>query len=294
MLKVMPYKIGSISAKSIAKHFAVKRVHTPTFISKARHIILNWGRSAPINPANIGRWQGRMINKFTAVANASCKLKTLRILTENGVRCPLYFASASEAQSWLDASPEGSKLYSRGILNGCKGRGITIVRKGQRVGNERLHTVSASGREYRLHVFNINGEYQVIDAVVKKKMSEQKLLEMGITEVNKEIKNFENGWVFTRGDLVLFDTWKEEAIKAVKALGLDFGAVDMTVRDDIPCILEVNTSPGMKPGLTVHKAYVRAISTILGITFNEEEYNRRYDVNQNGDPSDESGNSEED
>jgi hypothetical protein len=36
-----------------------------------------------------------------------------------------------------------------------------------------------------------------------------------------------------------------QAKAAVAALGLDFGAVDVIVHDDIPMVLEVNTAPGL-------------------------------------------------
>ena len=54
----------------------------------------------------------------------------------------------------------------------------------------------------------------------------------------------------------------DEAIKAVAALGLQFGAVDCCLdTDDKPWIIEVNTGPGLEG--TAFKNYVAAFSKMI-------------------------------
>lgn len=73
------------------------------------------------------------------------------------------------------------------------------------------------------------------------------------TADQKLIRNRSNGWVFTRNDIdPLPQDALTQAVNAVAALGLDFGAVDLVIgRDDeLAYVLEVNTAPGLE-GTTV-------------------------------------------
>lgn len=68
-----------------------------------------------------------------------------------------------------------------------------------------------------------------------------------------------------RDGVVVSDETKAEAVKAVAALGLDFGAVDIVIdREGKPVILEVNTAPGIQ-GTTLTN-YKRAIESWLTAT----------------------------
>ena len=61
--------------------------------------------------------------------------------------------------------------------------------------------------------------------------------------------------------MVISDTLKEAAVKAVNSLGLDFGAVDICEDEEgNPYVFEVNTAPGIE-GTTVekyHTAFIEA------------------------------------
>jgi glutathione synthase/RimK-type ligase-like ATP-grasp enzyme len=61
----------------------------------------------------------------------------------------------------------------------------------------------------------------------------------------------------------LSEAAKEASIRAVAALGLDFGGVDILVKKDGSCaVLEVNSAPGIE-GTTLDK-YAEAINATVG------------------------------
>ncbi len=101
--------------------------------------------------------------------------------------------------------------------------------------------------EYRLHVF----DGRVIDIQQKRKRR-------GIPneEIDYQIRNTASGWVYCRDDVDCPDSCSALAIRAVAALGLDFGAVDIGYNrhTQTPCVYEVNTAPGLE-GTTLTRYY---------------------------------------
>ena len=73
------------------------------------------------------------------------------------------------------------------------------------------------------------------------------------------IRNHANGWVYARAEIAPPEELLSSAAKAVKLLGLDFGAVDIGHRviDNKFFVFEVNTAPGLE-GTTLDK-YSKAI-----------------------------------
>jgi D-alanine-D-alanine ligase-like ATP-grasp enzyme len=78
-------------------------------------------------------------------------------------------------------------------------------------------------------------------------------------EVNWQIRNNANGFVYVREDVNPDQRAIDLAIAAVKVLGLDMGAVDLIFNEkqDKWFLLEVNTAPGLE-GTTPHD-YATAI-----------------------------------
>lgn len=247
MLKpvVYPYKMGSKSAKTLARALDTLRVYpNKHYKPKSNHLIINWGNSR-FPMWDYMRW-GKFLNRPHHVNTAANKLLSFRAFTTNLISCPLWTKETSIAQQWID---DGYRVFGRQTLTGHSGEGILIFNQGDEVTPCPLYTREVKkDKEYRVHVFN----GKVIDYQQKKKK-----LNFEGESVNG-IRNYANGWVYARNDVVLSEEVREEAIKAVKALGLDFGAVDVcTVKGGGVCVFEVNTACGLE-GTTITK-YVDAI-----------------------------------
>jgi hypothetical protein len=107
--------------------------------------------------------------------------------------------------------------------------------------------------EFRVHVFC--GE--VIDYVEKKAK-----LDRDPSTFNEYVRSHANGWMFCRDGVYHSDGVKAEAVKAVSALDLDFGAVDVIIHEGLPYVLEVNTAPALE-GTTLER-YAYAINSKFG------------------------------
>lgn len=157
---------------------------------------------------------------------------------------PEWTTSIDVARAW------NSVVVSRHLLRSSEGRGITIADTPDAIQNAPLYVkyIKKLG-EYRVHV--AFGEVLSISQKRRRNGND-----------SSRIRNTANGYVFCRDNVVLPEGINELALKAVQALGLDFGAVDIIYnRHYNQCyVLEVNTAPGIE-GTTVNEyanAFVRA------------------------------------
>ena len=82
-------------------------------------------------------------------------------------------------------------------------------------------------------------------------------------QVDFQIRNAANGFVFARNAIDLPDDCAVQAKKALAMTGLDFGAVDVIYNERLEqsFVLEVNTAPGLE-GTTVDD-YVAALGELV-------------------------------
>lgn len=196
-------------------------------------LVINWG-----NPQRLSDNHGaRILNHPNKVSNAINKATALQIMHDAGVRVPTFSATIPQDR--------GGVWLARTTLTGSGGAGIKVVRKGTEFPAAPLYVRYVPKLvEARVHV--VNGRAVFLQLKLRDSDAQQ-------TEDQKLIRNYDNGWIFAPRPL---DTLKqdalEEAVKAVAALGLDFGAVDLIIgkKDDKAYVLEVNTAPGLSsPGL---------------------------------------------
>lgn len=248
-LRVLPYKPGSKSARevvnSLAPNAIMKKQSTPVY--GRTKVLLNWGHSSP----RFSTHGVTVLNKPQAVAIASDKLKALQVMKAAGVSVPDFTTDISVARQWIE---DERMVLCRKLLRSNSGKGIVVAKEVDELVSSPLYVKYVrKEKEYRLHVFN----GQVIDLVEKRKRSGYE----DNPAFNKYIRSYEQGWIMARENVSVSDATKAECIKAVAALGLDFGAVDVVIRksDNVPVVLEVNTAPGIT-GTTV-QSYKRAIQS---------------------------------
>lgn len=249
-LKVLPYKAGSQSARELVRSLSpkavMKRQTTPL---RGKKVMLNWGHSNPLfNTVGV-----TVLNLPNAVAVASNKLKALVKMKAEGINVPDFTTDITVARTWIE---EERIVLCRTLLRANSGKGIVVAKEVDDLVTAPLYVKYVrKEKEYRLHVFR----GQVIDIIEKRKRS-------GFQDNNlysKYIRSCDSGWVFCRDNVTVDEATRTEAINAVSALGLDFGAVDivMNKKDNRPVVLEVNTAPGLV-GTTISR-YKEAVESWL-------------------------------
>lgn len=227
---IWPYKLGSKSAKALAQELDTKRVRSNgNYRLRSNHLVINWG-----NAVNATVWDSRnVVNKPDAVNDSSNKKNTLILLMYNDVKVPTFTESKERAKEWLS---EGNTVFGRKLLRSHSGNGIVIFNQDNPIVEDcPLYTLEfKKEKEYRVHV----AFGKVIDVVQKKKRRG--------TECDPYIWNHSNGRVFAREGVEVSEEIKQECIKAVYVLDLDFGAVDVGVNAEGEFVIfEVNTAPGL-------------------------------------------------
>lgn len=202
-------------------------------------VLIRWGTQEAIH-AHI-----TTINPTGALALASDKLRALSRFEEEGVPHPEFVIE--------NMAPDGVWMGRK--RHGFGGRDITVYEN---------QTVLVDGpvpefytkfipneREYRIHVYN--GEVIRV---------QRKYLDHPEQRRSEYIKNYQNGYRFRQPTRRLNTSRLEAATKAVAALGLTFGAVDLIVdHEGREYVLEVNTAPKCSPLTAGH--YVDAITAHL-------------------------------
>jgi glutathione synthase/RimK-type ligase-like ATP-grasp enzyme len=170
-----------------------------------------------------------------SVEIASSKIRSLTAMKERGVNVPEFTTDRETVQRWLS---EDKRVLARTLDRASGGRGIILLSSGESIPQARLYTLYIPKYdEYRVHVW---GD-QVLDIQQKRRRN-------GVDEINSQIRNASNGWVFCREGVNCPEQCVDQARRAVAALGLDFGAVDVgfTRRGNIATVYEVNTAPGIE------------------------------------------------
>lgn len=254
-IRIVPYKIGSQSAKLLARELEILRCNplNTRFKPRMGDVVINWGNSR--YPTT--QWVSNnytILNHQGSVMLASDKILALNRLQERGVSVIPFTQEYSEAYTWLEG---GSYVYERTITRGHGGQGINVVHTSCDLAyGVPLYTRGIPiRREYRVHVF----KDKVIDHVQKRRTFSN-------LEVNEYVRNHTHGWVFVRNGFDPLEEVEREAILAIKTLGLDFGAVDVIVEKHTGkvFVLEVNTAPGFSGAdSSTLASYVRAFKEEL-------------------------------
>jgi glutathione synthase/RimK-type ligase-like ATP-grasp enzyme len=243
-MKLYSYNQASESAKALSVALGIKRIkHEGKPLLDHAHVI-NWGASTITRKCP----KYFFCNNPNSVAKAVNKLTAFGIMGQAGVTIPNFTANHQMALGWL---AQGQIVVTRHKLNGHSGEGIVITAP---VGVEVFDTDLEKAplyvqyikktQEYRCHV--MHGEVFFIQRKARK-------LEIPDEEVNWQVRNLAGGFIYANQNVELPEEAQQEAIMAVEALGLDFGAVDIILGTDHQYyVLEVNCAPGLA-GTTLDK-----------------------------------------
>lgn len=223
----------------------VRRVPVPR---QYTHVI-NWGNSAPITTSGV------VLNDPHKISLATNKKEAFIEMREDHISIPEWRDNLTEVAA-------GDIWLARTVLSGSGGEGIVVLRHGDTIPRAPLYVKYIRKlREFRVHV--VRGQAIFVQEKLRRNGAEQ-------TRDQALLRNYDNGWVFAVSTISLespeIQSLLGEAVRAVGALGLDFGAVDCVLekRTNRPYVLEINTAPGIdSPSLAT--AYATTFRGIAGL-----------------------------
>jgi len=185
--------------------------------------------------------QPKILNKWGTGIKAN-KLKAFKIMKSRGVRTVPWTTNYEQAQQWLNAD---HIVFERTSLHGDNSKGITVLEAKQKtvLGNRAKPPKAHEGvplftqfvphtAEYRIHCT----QQHFFDGMEKRRGKDSK----------PYIFDAEHG-LFCRDGVIIPMDAKMQALKALLAVGLDFGAVDLIwcAKERKTYVLEVNSAPGL-------------------------------------------------
>jgi len=246
---IYPYKLQSKSAKALSESLSdlrCKRVReNGNYSYHDNHVVINWG-----NPRYPNWWNQNnyIVNIPQFVKDAQNKHKSFVVMLGN-VRIPAFTTEKEYAEGWIH---NDRVAVARTLLRGCGGRGIQLVDDVDNLPDCALYTrYVKKSDEYRIHIF--------MGTII---FAQKKMLRNGSTGNNFQIRNYDNGWIFGSKNVAIPQDVVEQALLAVKALRLDFGAVDVGWQESSQkaFVYEVNTAPALEgTTLSLYSQQVRRL-----------------------------------
>lgn len=235
---------ASTGAKILARALGIKMIKSEgsKFTPADDKVIINWGCGRDLNVDTRGV---TVINQPERVANATNKRHFFELCRDGGsTNIPPFTTRKAEAEDWIS---NGNICFGRTKLQGSSGEGIVVCDNSEDLqrlpDNTLIVQYIKKKHEFRIHV----GSGRVLDRQQKKKRRD-----VDLEDINWRIRSHANGFVFARQEIKVPKQVDEQALAAMGAIGLDFGAVDVIWNDlhKKAYVLEINTAPGLE-GSTV-------------------------------------------
>lgn len=220
----------SKSARALAKALRGRKGNLTQREYDPRHTIINWGDSE----CKVLE----CLNKPQAVRLAANKREFFLAMQRANVSELPGFASSKTDVSWKGVTVVRHKL------TGHSGEGIEIVDDTSNLPDAPLYVqYIKKAKEFRIHVGRVNGETKII--AVQRKARD---LSIPNGDVDWQVRNHSNGFIFAREGADPSEATLQAACNALRASGLDFGAVDIVFneKEGKPYVLEINTAPGLE------------------------------------------------
>jgi hypothetical protein len=259
-LFVMPYIMGSESAKNLSGALNVKRINKNRTEVRGdeRKTIINWGNTTLKHPELL---KCIILNHPTVVAKTCNKLSFFKLFKTDLEKSliPEWTDDYGTMLSWLQN--ENQLIVARKELCSHSGNGIVMFNREIAVTEgcpeAPLYTKYIPKKdEYRIHFSKKTGIF----------FKQRKALVKGTENPNWKIRNLTGGFIYANQDVETpeaVDKVCEMFFNEMNAGGLDFGALDVVYNEaqDRATILEVNTAPGLS-GRTL-EAYTEMIKAYI-------------------------------
>lgn len=262
--RVLPYRQGSKGAKALATALGGKvlKLEGSKFVLRNSDVIINWGNT----DMGVSCVTASAMNCPAILRAATNKKQFFLTMTEKDCNdiIPRYWTSRTEIPD--DAFP----IVCRTVLAGHSGDGIVIANTPEELVQAPLYVQYVKKQdEYRIHVgakpFQDSPVpphgFTGVELVVIAK--QRKARRHDVENPNWQVRNHQNGFIYAREGVNPPEAVTEAAKRALRATGLDFGAVDVlwNAKEMKAYVLEINTAPGLE-GQTVtdYATFFRGIS----------------------------------
>lgn len=302
MFRIYPYMQGSRSVRALKNSLSnakIIKLENSRYRPQINHTLINWGNSrVPEWSHPTVNW----INHPDNVHKSTDKLHTLIELEEANVPCVPYTTDPQQVRDWLfegskvfarhtttGHSGEGIEVLQPNsvpdqalaleiddISSRLSDLGLDYLAEQVmeeapynptdliEVPDAPLYTKAVSNNgEYRVHVFQGDViHYQKKCRRVERDEDGEVIERDEPNEEQSSVRNLSSGWVYRSQDLEHLERVEQLAIRAIAALGLDFGAVDIINDNNRNVyVLEVNTAVGLGNQQTL-EAYVNSFNSI--------------------------------
>lgn len=256
---LVPYRDFSRGGKSLAAALAIHYLRLSRGLqlsySPPSLIVINWGNGKL--PLTNSIPYKKVFNQPTKVSWAGDKLRFYSEV-QTSVRIPTFTTKFETAMEWVES---GQTVLGR-TRRGSRAEGIVFFEDDPEgfTNSEFWVQYKKKKDEYRVHI----AFGKVIDVQRKAlRKTDHNGNPIDTTQVDFRIRNLAHGFVFVRQDITVPTDVIEQAMKAMEAIGLDFGAVDVIYNstENKAYVLEINTAPGLE-GTTVEK-YANAFRPVL-------------------------------
>lgn len=245
----------------ILKANGIEFLNNPSETPNDEYLLIRWGvtRMSHLD----ARAKGILNPAERVHFNADNKRGAHQLMLDAGVSTPKFWTSWEEAKA--EANKLGCDLLRR-RLHHTRGRDILRVKPTDDLPRKRRSgyyvQLLDKDAEFRLHMF----EDKCIGMAQKLNISGQG---------DPLIWNDDHGWEFKyipqreREGIPHYNGMVEESAKALRAIGLNFGAVDLIMVNGIPFILEMNSAPALHQTKRYSKAILHWIEEQLEVELSQ-------------------------
>lgn len=215
--------------------------------------IVRWGNSIPLNLEN-----SIVYNTATANALASNKYKSRRLMLKEGISCPVLISNVSNTFPVIARPHKHTKGQDFIILNNQE-----ELTNHYDINNWYYSEFIDKTQEFRVHCTH----GKVLRLLEKPNPNNGNV--MWNFDANEDMSFKIIKW----SDAKPYKNVITEALKAMDVVGLDFGAVDVILKDGKAYVLEINTSPNLAGSENTCKRWARYFNWLFRTDEKREHFN---------------------